>query len=86
MRANFHQLPSEARASLITHFDRISLYMNEQEVCSTLHGLAKMDGKWAELPEALKKAIINCTLSRMDIGKIIDYIMFGWVKNCPGGL
>lgn len=28
--------------------------MNEQEVCSILHGLAKMDAKWDNMSKALK--------------------------------
>jgi hypothetical protein len=78
MRANFHELSSETRISLVTNFERISNMMNEQEVCSSLHGLAKMDGRWYDLPEVLRRSILNCTLRRMEIG--ILYRMF--MTNC----
>lgn len=70
MRANFHELSLETRHSLVTNFERISNMMNEQEVCSSLHGLAKMDGRWYDLPEVLRRSILNCTLRRMEIGML----------------
>lgn len=78
MRANFHELSSETRNSLVMNFERISNMMNEQEVCSSLHGLAKMDGRWYDLPEVLRKSILICALKRMEIGMYIRYhiIMF----------
>lgn len=68
MKTDFHMLSTAARNALITNFARISQTINEQELCSILHGLAKMDARWDDVPETLKEAILSCSLSRMKIG------------------
>ena len=46
MRADYHQLPRRATKTLEDNYGRVKLIMNEQEVCSTLHGIAKMNAGW----------------------------------------
>lgn len=44
--------------------------LNEQEVCATLHGFAKMDADWNMLPEALRYTMLNCIHNLAKMGNL----------------
>ena len=44
--------------------------INEQEVCSTLHGFAKMDAKWDVMPQELKVGLLEMTAQLAEMGSL----------------
>jgi hypothetical protein len=59
LNVKFHELSDEVKESLIYNFDRISNNLNEQEVCSTLYGIGKMETKWSKVSDHLRALILN---------------------------
>ena len=51
-------MPSDVLLAFISRYKGVALSMNSQEVCSTLHGIAKMNAKWDTLPKDLKDSIL----------------------------
>ena len=60
MKADINNLPSSVMTSLILAFRRVVVMMNLQEVCSTLHGFAKMNCDWEDMRNDLKQCILLC--------------------------
>ena len=44
--------------------------MNEQEVCSTLHGFAKMSARWDELSDAMRRSMLVSIASLASVGAL----------------
>lgn len=44
--------------------------MNEQEVCSTLHGFAKMSGKWDDLTDGMRRSMLVSIASLASVGAL----------------
>jgi hypothetical protein len=70
LRANYSQLSVEAVQTLEANFDRVKMNMNEQEVCSTLHGYAKMGAQWDQLPEYMKRIMLVSIAALSNIGSL----------------
>ena len=49
---------------------RMKLIMNEQEVCSTLHGFAKMSTNWDELSDAMRRSMLVSIASLSSVGAL----------------
>lgn len=48
----------------------MKLIMNEQEVCSTLHGFAKMSTNWDELSDAMRRSMLVSIASLSSVGAL----------------
>ena len=48
----------------------MKLIMNEQEVCSTLHGFAKMSARWDELSDAMRRSMLVSIASLASVGAL----------------
>lgn len=71
MRAIYTSLPSSTQSALITTFSRVHLKMGQQELCSLMHGYAKMDAQWnVDLPPSLRQQILACIRSQGELGHI----------------
>ena len=60
MKADIKDLPEDVEWALIMAFRRVVMLMNDQEVCSTLHGFAKMNCQWDSMHDDLKQCILLC--------------------------
>lgn len=60
LRANYNALSDDVLDAIAQAFIRHSGRMLEQELCSFLHGLAKMEAKWDDLPAPLQDAALAC--------------------------
>jgi hypothetical protein len=60
LRTKHDVLPEGAKEALAQVFVRLSGDMLEQELCSCLHGLAKMEARWGDLPKTLQRAVFAC--------------------------
>lgn len=49
---------------------RVKPNLNEQEVCSCLHGLAKMNASWEHLPENLRTALLDSAVALSELGSL----------------
>ena len=61
LNADFDVIPGSMITSVV---DKLYTSMNEQEVCSTVYGLAKMKGPglWQKIPDNLRKAFYSSLL------------------------
>ena len=48
----------------------MKLIMNEQEVCSTLHGFAKMSTRWDELSDGMRRSMLVSIASLSSVGAL----------------
>lgn len=44
--------------------------LNEQEVCSTLHGFAKMQAKWEDIPQEIRFCLLEMTAQLAEMGSL----------------
>lgn len=70
MKADFNKLSPATQKLLVNSFQKMSLKMNEQEVCSTLNGLAKMDCKWENMDVTLQNSVIACLTNLNEVGTL----------------
>lgn len=70
VRAEFDHLPPSLGAALTSAYVRVLPLINEQEVCSCLHGLAKMNASWDHLPENLRTALLDSTTALSNLGSL----------------
>ena len=59
LRANYEALPQFVKEALSVNFQRLRGQLNEPEVCSSLHGLAKTEARWDLLPLQLQAALLG---------------------------
>jgi hypothetical protein len=60
LRCKHESLAEESKTALAQAFVRVSGEIQEQELCSCLHGLAKMEARWDDLPSAVHRAVFSC--------------------------
>ena len=70
MRADYNQLPRRATKTLEDNYSRVKLIMNEQEVCSTLHGIAKMNAGWLTIGDEVRRTILISIASLTSVGAL----------------
>lgn len=70
LRAEFDHLPPTAVTALTSSYLRVSPWINEQEVCSCLHGLAKMNAQWSHLPEGLRTVLLSSAVALSELGSL----------------
>ena len=72
LRAEYHDLPTELTNELTYNLERVATQnrdmLNEQEVCATLHGFAKMNARWPDLSEELRQVILGCVDNLAEMG------------------
>lgn len=67
----FDSLRGDVEKSIVENFGRVSGKMNQQELCSSLHGFAKMQANWGtNVPSALKKYILTSILNLLRSGSL----------------
>jgi len=67
----FGSLPADAEKSIVENFGRVCSKMNSQELCSSLHGFAKMQANWeSNVSSTLKKYILTSVANLLRSGSL----------------
>ena len=67
----FGSLRGDVEKSIVENFGRVSGKMNQQELCSSLHGFAKMQANWeTNISSTLKKYILTSILNLLRSGSL----------------